>query len=228
MPRHLQNEMEKLKKKILSLTAMVENDVQKAVQSLGERNHRLAQEVIDADEEIDRDEVDIEEDCLKILALNQPVATDLRFLIAVLKINNDIERVGDLAVNIAERTIFLCGQPQIEAPFDFSDMKKKALAMLSGSLDALMKMDAELARRVREQDDEVDEINRQMYLQVGAAVRKNPDHVERLMSYLSVSRHLERIADYATNICEDVIYLVEGEIVRHKHAAQDGGIPRKL
>lgn len=216
MSAHMQMEVMKLKKKILALTAVVEDAVKRSIKSIVDRDAKLAQQIIDGDTEIDHAEVDIEEDCLKILALYQPVATDLRFVVVVLKINNDIERVGDLAVNIAERALFLCSQERIGIPFDFADMCNKALTMLGQSLDGLMKMNADLARKVRASDDEVDEINRQMYLKIGQAVCKNPEHVERLLSYLSASRHLERIADYATNIAEDVIYLIEGEIVRHK------------
>lgn len=216
MNAHLQKEVAKLKTKILALTEVVENAVNKSVAAIGARDAKLAQEVIDGDANIDHAEVDIEEDCLKILALYQPVATDLRFVVAVLKINSDIERVGDLAVNLAERALFLCGREQIGIPFDFADMCTKALAMLRQSLDALLKMDADMAHKVRASDDEVDDINRQMYRKVGEAVRKTPEHVDILLCYLSASRHLERIADYATNIAEDVVYLIEGQIVRHK------------
>jgi phosphate transport system protein len=161
-------------------------------------------------------EVDLEEDCLKILALYQPVATDLRVIVSVMKINNDIERIGDLAVNIAERTLFLCTKGPVEAPSDLAEMRSKALAMLTRSLEALVRMDTKCARDVRTSDDEVDALNRKLFQEFAAAVRRNPDHVECLLSYLLVGRHLERIADYATNIAEDVIYLMEGEIVRHK------------
>jgi phosphate transport system protein len=216
MSTHLQREVEKLKNKILALTARVEDVVHKSVRSVVERDVKLAQEIVHGDAAIDQVEVDIEEDCLKLLALYQPVATDLRLIIAVLKINNDIERVGDLAVNIAELTLFLCAEPPIDMPFGFTEMCSKALEMLKGSLDALMQQDVQLARRIRAEDDEVDDWNRDMYAKVNAATREDPDHLERLQSYLSVSRHLERIADYATNIAEDVIYLTEGQIVRHK------------
>jgi phosphate transport system protein len=171
--------------------------------------------VVDGDAAVDQTEVDIEEDCLKLLALYQPVAKDLRFIITVLKVNNDLERIGDLAVNIAERALFLCSQPPVQAPFDLAEMRTEALAMLKKSLDALMRQDVALARQVRTSDDKVDDINREIYSKISAAIRANPDHVERLLSHLSVSRHLERIADHATNIAEDVLYLVEGEIVRH-------------
>jgi len=216
MSRHLETEINRLKKKILALTTVVEGRVQKAVKAIEERDAKLAQGVVDGDMDIDQAEVEIEEDCLKILALHQPVAIDLHFIIAVLKINNDVERVGDLAVNIAERALFLCAQEPIEVPFEFAEMRSTATDMFRRSLDALMNLDSEKAHSVRACDDQVDELNREMYAKIGQAVRKNPKHVERLLSYLSVSRHLERIADYATNIAEDVIYMVEGEIVRHR------------
>jgi phosphate transport system protein len=225
MSKHLQQEVETLKKKLLALTATVNRAVEEAVRSIDERSAEIAQEVVDGDSDIDRSEVEIEEDCLKLLALYQPVATDLRFIIAVLKINNDIERVGDLAVNIAERALFLCTQPQIAMPFDFAEMRRKSVGMLRHSLEAFLRQDARLAHQVRAADDQVDAINREMYAKISASVRNNPDHVERLLSYLGVSRHLERIADYATNIAEDVIYLVEGEIVRHHPATESEGIP---
>ena len=222
MARHLQQEIEKLKGKLLALVANAKDAVEKAVKSVDERDACLAQAVVEGDEEIDRAEVDLEEDCLKILALYQPVATDLRLIVSVMKINNDIERIGDLAVNIAERTLFLCTEPPIEAPSDLADMRTKALAMLTGSLDSLVRQDTKRAREVRTGDDEVDDLNRQIFREFSAAVRKNPDNVECLLSYLSVGRHLERIADYATNIAEDVIYLMEGEIVRHKPTLPEG------
>jgi phosphate transport system protein len=200
----------------LTLFAIVEESVQKAMRSFDERNSELAREVIDSDPAIDAAEVDIEEECLKILALHQPVAVDLRFIVAVLKMNNDMERVGDLGINIAERALFLSEQEPIKVPIDLSPMRRKALNMLGDSLDALMKMDPKLARSVRTLDDEIDRMHREMYMQIGREMRVNPENIERLLSYLSVSRYLERIADYATNIAEDVIYLCEGEIVRHK------------
>jgi phosphate transport system protein len=216
MSMHLQREIEHLKNKLLTLVATAKDAVEKAVKSVDERDAAAAHAVVDGDFEIDHAEVDLEADCLKILALYQPVATNLRVIISVMKINNDIERVGDLAVNIAERSLFLCGQAPIAAPSDLAEMTAKALAMLTRSLDALVKMDSKCAREVRASDDEVDAINRKLFQEFAAAVRRNPEHVESLLSYLSVGRHLERIADYATNIAEDVIYLMEGEIVRHK------------
>ncbi len=215
-PRHMDREIDKLKKKILALSAVVEGSVQRATQALSARDAALAQEVIDRDEEIDHAEVDVEEECLKLLALYQPVATDLRYIIAILKINNDLERVGDEAVNIAERVVFLAHQERFDIPFDFQLMSDKTQAMLRNSLDALVNSHAGLAHQVGLADDEVDDLNRQMYVWVQRAIREHPERVEPLIHLLSISRHLERIADYATNIAEDVIYLIDGEIVRHK------------
>jgi phosphate transport system protein len=216
MPRHLQREIEKLKKNILALGAVVEESVRKAVRAIQDRDEELAKKIINNDVEIDHVEVDIEEECLKILALYQPVATDLRFIVAVLKINNDLERIGDLAVNIAERAAFLAKQEKISFPFDFEDMVGKTQSMLKRSLDALVNHDTELAREVCAADDEVDAINRQMYIQVQEGIRAHPEQMEAMIHFLSISRHLERIADHATNISEDVIYMIEGEIVRHR------------
>jgi phosphate transport system protein len=215
MSKHLEREIDKLKKMILSLSAVVEESVRKAVASIEKRDCAMAQEVLDTDREIDQVEVDVEEECLKILALHQPVAVDLRYIVAVMKINNDLERIGDLSVNITERTLFLCERAPITAPFDFGGMCQKTLEMLRGSLDALMQMDSARAREVLVADNEVDAINREMYAKICAALRSNADHAEVLLSYLSAARQLERIADSSTNIAEDVIYLIEGTIVRH-------------
>ena len=149
MSMHLQQEIENLKKKLLALVATAKDAVEKAVKSVDERDATLAQAVVDGDFDIDRAEVGLEEDCLKILALYQPVATNLRVIVSVMKMNNDIERIGDLAVNIAERALFLCSEAPVEAPSDLADMRSKALAMLTGSLDSLVRQDTKRARAVR-------------------------------------------------------------------------------
>lgn len=223
MSMHLQHEIETIKNRLRSLVATAKDAVEKAVRSVDERDAALAQEVIDGDVVLDHAEVGLEEDCLKILALHQPVATDLRVIVSVMKMNNDMERIGDLAVNIAERALFLCSQAPLAAPSDLAKMRVKTLAMLTGSVDALVQLDTQRAREIRTADDEVDDINRQLFKDFCTAVRKDPEQVERLLSYLSVGRHLERIADYATNIAEDVIYLIEGEIVRHKPSLPERG-----
>ena len=216
MPKHLQREIENLKKKLLSLGARIETSVRDATLSIEKRDSKLAQKIIDDDINIDHTEVEIEEDCLKVLALHQPVAIDLRFIVAVLKINNDLERIGDLAVNVAERAVFLATQPKIDISSDLLNMAHNAQSMLKKSIDALINHDAQLAHKVCVSDDIVDRMNRQMYLKVQEAILKNPEQITPLIHLLSASRHLERIADHTTNIAEDVIYMIEGQIVRHR------------
>ncbi len=216
MTSHLQKEIEILKRKLLALSTLVEENLQHAVRSVETRDGKLAEAVIRQDPEIDQTEINVEEDCLKLLALYQPVAVDLRFIVAVLKINNDLERIGDLAVNIAERSVYLATQPKIDIDFDFGEMARKVQTMVNRSLDALVNMDSGLAREVLPMDDAVDEMNRNMYDLVKAGICKEPKNTNGIIHLLSISRHLERIADHATNIAEDVIYMIEGEIVRHR------------
>ncbi len=216
MTTHLQREIDRLKKEILFMGAEVESALGKAVEALITRNSKLAEEVIKSDEEMDQLEVEIEEECLKILALHQPVAIDLRYVIAILKINNDLERIGDLGVNIAERAVYLSSHAPIDLPLDFRGMAEMAQLMLKRSLDALVNLDTTLARQVRASDDEVDAINRYMYTLMEDYIKENPQRISEVLHLLSASRHLERVADQATNIAEDVIYMVEGEIVRHQ------------
>jgi phosphate transport system protein len=216
MPAHLQREIENLKREILALGAQVETAVRDATAAMVGRDESLARRVIENDELIDEKEVQIEEDCLKILALNQPVAIDLRFIIAVLKINNDLERVADLAVNVAERAAFLATVAPVSISLDFRTMAFKAQEMLKKSIDALVNLSPSLAREVIVADDAVDAINRQMYIVIQQAILARPEQTPALIHMLSASRHIERIADHATNVAEDVIYMVEGTIVRHK------------
>lgn len=215
MPKHLQREIEKLKNKIVTMGGEVEDRVYKATLSIIKRDLALAQALISSDRDIDNMEVEIEEDCLKILALHQPVAIDLRFIIAALKINSDLERVGDLAVNIAERSIYLAGKEPLAMPFDVVDMSTKVEKMLTQSIDSLVNMDVRLALRVRSQDEEIDTINRNMYVKVKELFQAQPERINSLLHAISICRHLERIADHASNIAEDVVYLVNAEIVRH-------------
>jgi phosphate transport system protein len=216
MSIHLLHEVEKLKKRVLTLGALVEEQVRKSVEAASKRDEKLAAEVIAADTEIDRMEVDIEEDCLKVLALYQVVAGDLRFIIAILKMNSDLERIGDLAVNIAERAQFLSNLEPDEAPFNLREMAVKAQAMLKKSLDALINRDVALAYRVCAADEEVDNVNRRSYAVLLEAVQQNPARLKTLIHQFTAMRQLERIADHATNIAEDVIYMLQGEIVRHR------------
>ena len=216
MSKHIRREIAVLKKEILALGAAAEEILYKAMKSLEERDKALAEQVMKEDAGIDQMEVEVEEDCLKVLALHQPVAGDLRLIIAILKINNDLERVGDLAVNIAERAAFLATREKIETPPDFMKMAEISREMLKKSLDALVTEDSAMAHKVCGMDDAVDAINREMYILIQNEIKKDPSRMESLIHLLSVSRHLERVADLATNIAEDVIYMIDGEIVRHK------------
>ncbi len=215
MAKHLQTELEKLKKKILSVGSMVEERVQRAIKAIELRDARLAEEIIRTDFEIDEAEVEVEEECLKLLALYQPVAIDLRFISATIKINNDLERVGDEAVNIARRVLVLSEKKRVQLPFLYHDMAEKTNSMMRKSLDSLVNLDLDIAFQVIIMDDAVDEMNHQIYDMVKSAIRQHSDNAGYLLNFLLISRHLERIADHATNIAEEVIYLIEGEIVRH-------------
>ncbi len=215
MSKHLEVAMKGLKTKVLELTTIVEMTVKKAVTSLETKDEELAREVVKTDRIVDELEVELEEDCLKILALHQPVAIDLRYIVGVLKVNNDLERIADLSVNIAERAIRLMGMREITPPFNFTDMAEKTYSMLKRSIDSLIEMDTVMAKKVCTDDSEVDAINRAMYKTVYKKIDENPKDAEILIQYLSTSKHLERIADYTTNIAEDVIYMVDGTIVRH-------------
>ncbi|MBM3224013.1 MAG: phosphate signaling complex protein PhoU [Candidatus Tectomicrobia bacterium] len=219
MSQHFIREIETLKKKILAVGAAVEERISQAITAVVRRDARLAQQVTEGDDEIDEMEVEVEEDCLKILALYQPVAIDLRFVVAVLKMNNDLERMADTAVNIARRAEYLASHPQVDLPHSLMDMTYKVQNMVKQSLDALVQSDPDLARKVCVADREVDQLNKDMHVRVQEEIRMHPDQVERLIHTLSISRHLERIGDLATNVAEDVIYTVEGEIVRHRTLA---------
>ena len=213
--KHFSRELEKIKKQILSLGAKVEEQVRMATQAVETHDAELAQQIIQSDYDIDEMEVEIEEECLKVLALHQPVAVDLRFLIAVIKINNDLERIGDQAVNIAERVDVIAKRDLSDLFFDYTSMGEKVQEMLKMSLDALVSMDYDLAYSVVVRDDEVDQIKSDAYDRIKQAMSNHPDKIGYLINLLLISRHLERLADHTTNIAEEVIYLIEGEIVRH-------------
>ncbi|MEA1951892.1 MAG: phosphate signaling complex protein PhoU [Planctomycetota bacterium] len=215
MSIHFQREIDALKKHLLSLCAVVDQQVHLSVRALIDRDEELASEVRKRDLDIDNREVEIEEECLKILALYQPVAVDLRFIVAVLKINNDLERIGDLAVNIANKARTLAASPPVAIPFDLTGMSEKTQAMLRDSIDALVNLDTKLADEVCGRDDEVDRMKHDIRRQGEEMIAAEPAQTKMLMRLLAASRNLERIADLATNIAEDVIYLVDGKIVRH-------------
>ncbi|BAM04886.1 phosphate signaling complex protein PhoU [Phycisphaera mikurensis] len=212
----LQKQIDKLKKQVLEIGACCEEALRDAVVSVLERDPDLAERVIARDTRIDLLEVELEEECLHTLALHQPVAFDLRYVVAVLKINNDLERIGDHAKSIAQQAIFLCDEPAIDRPpFDLREMSGVTAKMLRSALDALVGLDVDEAKAVRKLDKTVDRINAAMYDDVIAAMRKSPEHMEQLVHFMNISRQLERTADHACNVAKDVRYMAEGEIFRH-------------
>lgn len=215
MSIHLQKDLEHLDKELLILSSMVEDATNKAMMALVDRRPDLARQVMREDDRINHREVLIEEECLKMLALHQPVAADLRFIVAVLKVNNDLERMGDLAVNIAERAAYLATQEPLQVSLDFPKMAEGVREMVRESLDALSNMNPRLARHVLTMDDEIDEANRGMFDILQDLMHRDPSTIERAVHLLSASRHLERIADLATNIAQDVVYMSEGRLIRH-------------
>lgn len=216
MAVHLIRDLEQLKKEVLLLGGMVEEATEKAILALTDRREHLAEEVREGDRKIDAKEVQVEEECLKILALHQPVATDLRFVVSILKVNNDLERVGDLARNIAERAAFLAGRDPVAVPQGIMDMAAKVKEMLRGSLNAVVNLDTELARKVHRDDEMVDDTHRRLFKVIEERILRDPDSIAVQIQWLSVSRYLERMADLATNIAEDVIFMVDGSVIRHR------------
>ncbi|PLX88509.1 MAG: phosphate transport system regulatory protein PhoU [Desulfuromonas sp.] len=211
----MQQELNQLKRQLLALSAEVEGRVKQAVQALLIGDRALAETVKRGDALIDNMEIELEEECLKVLALHQPVATDLRFIVSILKINNDLERVADFAVNIAERAIDLSGQIKIVCPYDISAMAETVERMLKMALDSLVDKNTALARETIDLDDEVDDMHKENFAKIKEAIRADPTYLDGLVYYLSISRYFERMGDLATNIAEDVVYQVDGEIIRH-------------
>lgn len=216
MTIHLTRDLGVLHRNLLSMCATVEELVHKAVDELADPNVDRARELAKRDDEVDRFDVSIEEECLKILALHQPVATDLRRITTVLKITGELERVADISVHIAERACGLVNQPGIEIPEKLKEMAHRAVDMLHQAIDAYVGLDSHLARQVCESDNVVDDLNREIIYELMATMQAKPELIEPLMNLFSASRHVERVADHATNIAEDVVYLVEGEIIRHR------------
>jgi phosphate transport system protein len=221
---HLQRELDKLKRKVLGLGAVVEQNLHLAFQAIELRDERRARRVVVGDFEIDELEVEVEEECLKILALYQPVAGDLRFLVAVIKINSELERIGDLASNIAERALELSREHPVPVPPNFTVMADRTGTILEKALDALVRQDAMAARFVLGADVEVDYLYGELIKELKENIRADIDHIDALVLLFSVARYLERLADHATNIAEDVLYMVEGEIHRHQMPDSPAGL----
>jgi phosphate transport system protein len=210
-----EEELNKLKENILYMGGLVEDQIEKAVKSLVDRNSALAQIIIERDHEVNRLDVEIDEICIRLLALHQPAGRDLRFITTGLKITTDIERMGDMAVNVCERALELNEEPQLKPYIDIPRMAGVAQRMLHESLDAFVREDTELALKVCNEDDEVDELNRQVFRETITYMISDPQTINRAMKIGSVSKYLERIADHATNIAEMVVFMVKGKSIRH-------------
>lgn len=215
MTIHLIRDLEALHKDVVSMCTIVEDIIHKAVDEIGHTDGTLAGELRKQDKVIDQWDVKIEEECLKLLALHQPVAVDLRRIAAVLKITGELERVADLGVHIAERSEGLKGYPNLHVPERLKQMAQISLNMLHRSIDSYVELNTKVARHVIAEDDLVDEMNLEIIDGLVETMKQTPELIEPAMHLFSASRHIERVADHATNIAEDVIYLVEGAIVRH-------------
>jgi phosphate transport system protein len=215
MERHFQQQIEHLQQQLLLMSGRAESIIRKGVEALMRRDLALADEVIGDDKVIDRMEIDIEEECIQLLALQQPLAKDLRLIASALKISNDLERVGDHAVNIAECAKELAGKPPLVPVPDLPELAEKAIAMLRDALDAFVRGDAEAARRLVRRDDEVDHLNRHLFAEMVARMIADPQQVERSMTLVLVGRNLERIGDLATNVAEEVVFIAEARIIKH-------------
>ena len=221
MERRFDEELQKLKERLLTMASMAEQAIGRATKALVDRNSAAAQDVIQDDATINRLEVEIEDTCLSLLARFQPEAKDLRFIAMVFKIVNDLERVGDQGVNIGEQTLDLLKEPLLKPLIDIPQMAALAQQMLKSALDAFVNLDAEMARAVCRRDDDVDRLNDQVHTELLAYMQKDPQTVSRALDLILIARHLERVADHATNIAEDVYYLVRGTTIKHRLADQE-------
>jgi len=222
MERTFEREIDALKEQLLLMGGRAEQLVRKSIESLVRRDPDLAQSAFDDDRQIDRLEIEIEERCIRLFALQQPLATDLRFIMAALKISNDLERVGDHGVNIAQSTLRLVPQPLLKPLVDIPRMADLATAMLNDALDAFVRRDSETARRLCRKDDEVDQLNKQVFRELISYMIESPATISRAMELILVARNLERVADLATNIAEEVVFIHEAKIIKH-HADEEVG-----
>ena len=210
-----EEELKKLREEILYMGGLVEDQIQKAVKSLVDRDSDLCNIIIERDHEVNRLDVNIDEQCIKLLALHQPAGRDLRFITTGLKITTDLERIGDMAVNICERALELNQEPQLKPYIDIPRMARISQRMIRESLDAFVRDDTELALKVCKDDDEVDQLNAQIFRETLTFMLENAQTISRATKISSISKYLERIADHATNIAEMVVYMVKGKSIRH-------------
>lgn len=216
MERHFDAELGQLKEKLLKMAGMVEEAISLSIKALVDRDEPLAQKIIKEDQQINQMEIEIDEMAFRLLALHQPTAVDLRFIIMALRINTDLERMGDLAVNISERTLDLLKEPLLKPLIDIPRMAAMAQKMVKDSLDAFVNKDADLGRNVCKRDDEVDDLNLQIFRELLTYMSEDPHTIKRAIDLILIAKHLERIADHATNIGEDVVYLVKGKSIKHR------------
>ena len=215
MQRHFHEELEALKQTLLAMGGLVEDQIRRAMRALLERDDVIAQDVIDRDRQVNTYDVEVDEQCVNLLALHQPAAGDLRFITTAMKIVTDLERIGDQAVNIAQRALELNREPQLKPYIDLPRMADKAQRMVKESLDAFVARDTALARQVCGEDAEVDALKEQIFRELLTFMMEDPRTVSRAIRVILISRFMERVADHATNIAEMVIYMVEGKMVRH-------------
>jgi phosphate transport system protein len=215
METYFQKELGELKHSLLRMASLVEEAIRNSVESLVKRDSELARKTFDGEDRINNLEIEIEDLCLKLLALRQPMAADLRFITSAMKIITDLERMGDQAVNIAERAISLNQEPLLKPYIDFPKMAEITQSMVKDVLDAFVTQDSKLARSVRERDDLVDELNDQVFRELLTYMMSDPKTITRAVHLMIVSRCLERIADHATNIAEDVIFMVDALVIKH-------------
>lgn len=215
MHRHFDDELKDLKEKLLRMGGLVEDQIQGALRALVERDSILAREVIENDHRVNALDVEVDEDCLRLLALHQPTARDLRLLTTAMKISTELERMSDLAENICERAIELNEEPQLKPYIDIPRMANWALQMVREALDAFVSSDAALARKVCAEDDFIDDLTEQLFRELLSFMLENPQTITRAIRITFIAKYLERIADHATNVAELVVYMVEGKIIRH-------------
>ena len=219
---HFEEEMQALKNRLLNMGALVEERVHDATHALIDRRLETAERIIGSDQDVNDLQIEIDDRCLRLLALQQPMASDLRLITAAMKINADLERIGDQAVNIAEQAVRVLAHPPLKPIIDLPRMAEIAERMTRESLDAFVRKDAKLARAILARDDEVDQLKDQVFRVLLTYMMADPGTIERALGLILVSRHLERIADHATNIAEDVIFVVEAKDVRHHHEERPG------
>lgn len=216
MERHFDQQLGTLRKNLIQMASMIETAIANAVKSLIERDSDLARLVVQSDEQVDALELEIDKQCVDLLALRQPLAIDLRFITSSIKITNNLERMGDLAVNIAERVIPLSQEPQLKPLIDIPRMATITQTMVKDSIDAFVNRDTELARSVYQRDSTVDAMNDQIFRELLTYMMQDPANITRAVHLILISRHLERIADHSTNIAEEVVYIVKAKVVKHR------------